>query len=91
MIPGGPSISFCSVLLTVLLDGAGEMSIQTCTDIDNVGCPGAGFLAIARRRLRSITLYDPHVVVKLLTWPLLLDLSSTLVNVVKGRSFDISV
>jgi len=48
----------------VLLDGAGEVYIGTCTGIDNIGCLGVGFLVLARRRLRSITIYDPHVVVK---------------------------
>ena len=39
----------CSLLLTVVLSVAGEVSIQTCTSIDNVDCQEVGFLAIARR------------------------------------------
>ena len=47
-----------------MLSVAGEVCIRTCTGIHNVGFQGAGFLAIARRRLGSITIYNPHVVVK---------------------------
>ena len=54
----------CSLLLDVVLSIASGVSIRTCTGMDNVGCQGPGFLAIARRRLGSITIYDPHVVVK---------------------------